>query len=268
MGKASNFVSGGFSGRMGNIVGYQWRGKWCVRSMPTQYRDAKTEYQLAQRALFKATVGFAAKARKVLKLGLRTASLNANMTENNYFMRINKGCFAVANGQLEVDYESLLLSEGPVAPVAFGAPQLLDDTTVSVDFEKNPLHRAVKSNDEVYLAAYCPELDSFALSAPSCRYMGNVELRLHSLMAGKEVHLWGFVVDSAGRASTSQYIGSILLDRELWQEPEEESEEFDETTPSSPKGPTRQTGSLNSLENNAGGDAAVHRSKPPGRDVG
>ena len=27
MGKTNNFISGGFSGRLGNVVGYQWRGR-------------------------------------------------------------------------------------------------------------------------------------------------------------------------------------------------------------------------------------------------
>ncbi len=261
--------SGGFNGRVGNLVGYQWRGKWCVRSVPSQYRDAKTEYQLAQRALFKATVGFAAKARRVLRLGLHTASLNANMTENNYFMRINKGCFAIADGQLAVDYESLLLSEGPVAPVAFGAPRLLDDTTVSIDFEQNPLRRAVKSGDEVYLVAYCPELQTFDVSAPSQRYRSNVELQMRSYWTGKEIHLWGFVVDKAGRASTSQYIGNGVLSMEEWVVEEVQDEDDTALRCYTPRpsfdchtqiGSTRSTGACTSLRE---GMADAQQGHPP-----
>ena len=211
MGKLQNGFSGGFNGRIGNLVGYQWRGKWCVRSLPSQYRDAKTERQLEQRNLYKQTIDFTSRARQVLHLGLREQSLKAYITEYNYFMRINKRCFALADGELQVDYESIVLADGPVAPVAFYTPQLVDETTISVDFEKNPLHRATKSEDEVYLAAYCPELKSFALSRPSYRYKSNVVIQFNPLFAGKEVHLWGFVVDKAGRASQSQYIGCGVL---------------------------------------------------------
>ena len=171
----------GFSGRVGNLVYYQWRGKCCVRSMPTHYSDAQTEHQLAQRALF------------------------------NYFMRINKGCFAIVDGGLEVDYENLIMADGPVAPVAFGAPRLLDDTTISIDFEKNPLHRVVSPDDCVYLAAYCPELGDFDLSAGALRRSNQLTMSLNPYWAGREVHLWGFVVDSKGRASMSQYLGCGTL---------------------------------------------------------
>ena len=222
----------GFSGRLGNLIGYRWRGRMCVRTMPSHYRDARTPEQLQQRALFKAVVRFAAKARQVLKKGMNAVSLDAQMTESNYFMRVNKRCFALAaatpsprprndetdstslageetasQAELIIDYEDLLLADGPVAPVAFYEPQMLDETTLSVDFEKNPLHRVVKWEDLVYLVAYCPELGDFDISAPVYRRSNRLTMSLNPYWVGREVHLWGFVVDGKGRASQSQYLG-------------------------------------------------------------
>ena len=161
--------------------------------------------------LFRQTIAFASKAKRILQLGLRQPSINNHVTECNYFMRINKRCFSLSNNQLSVDYENLQLSEGPVAPVAFYEPQLLDDTTISVDFEKNPLHRVAGPDDGVYLVAYCPELGDFDISAPACRRHNSVTLSLNPYWAGREVHLWGFVRDSKGRASICQYIGCGIL---------------------------------------------------------
>ena len=246
MGKTSYGFLEGFSGRLGNMIGYRWRGRMCVRSMPSHYRDARTPDQLRQRALFKAVVGLAARARQVLKVGMRQVSLDAQMTESNYFMRINKRCFAMTvaseasteglmtgdgvtatvdgkvatdagssvaeqtttgQGMLTIDYENLLLADGPVAPVAFNEVQMVDESTLKVCFEKNPLRRTARSEDLVYLAAYCPELDEFDLSLPAYRRSNAVTISLNPYWAGREVHLWGFVVDSKGRASQSQYIG-------------------------------------------------------------
>ncbi len=211
MGKTNNIFAGGFIGRMGNLVGYQWRGQYCVRTMPSHYHDAQSEAQLAQRALFRQTIAFASKAKRILQLGLRQSSINNHVTECNYFMRINKNCFSLSDNQLTVDYENLQLSEGPVAPVAFHEPRLLDDTTICVDFEKNPLHRVAGQDDGVYLVAYCPELGDFDFSAPACRRHNSVTLSLNPYWAGREVHLWGFVRDSKGRASICQYIGCGIL---------------------------------------------------------
>ena len=218
----------GFSGRLGNLIGYRWRGRMCVRTMPSHYRDARTPEQLQQRALFTAVVRFAAKARQVLKKGMNAVSLDAQMTESNYFMRINKRCFALAagtQGELQVDYENLLLADGPVAPVAFYELQMVDETTLSVDFEKNPLHRAVKWEDLVYLVAYCPELGDFDISAPVYRRSNRLTMSLNPYWVGREVHLWGFVVDGNGRASQSQYLGGGILDASQWETADMQPEE-------------------------------------------
>ena len=69
MGKMDSAFGGGFSGKLGNVVGYEWRGKACVRSLPHDFHDAKTPMQLEQRSLFKQTVAFASRAKDVLHLG-------------------------------------------------------------------------------------------------------------------------------------------------------------------------------------------------------
>lgn len=211
MGKQQDGFNGGFSGRLGNVVGYNWRGRWCVRSLPADFKDARTDAQLRQRQLFSAMVRFAGRAKRILGLGLEVASRNAGVTPGNYFIRLNKQCFALQDGELAVDLPELRLSDGPVAPVAFEAPQLLDDTTISVAFEKNPLHRNCSQDDEVYLVAYCPEYKAFDFSDATARRRQQVVLQLNEAWVGKEVHLWGFVVDRAGRASQSLYIGSGIL---------------------------------------------------------
>lgn len=239
MGKVDNGFLDGFSGRLGNVVGYCWRGRMCVRSLPSHYSDARTPEQLQQRSLFKQVVRLASRAKRVLKVGLRQVSLDAQMSEINYFMRVNKRCFSVTSGtqaprlqngeadstgpagvapasqELAIDYESLLLADGPVAPVAFGVPRLLDETTLCVDFEKNPLRRVVHSDDLVYVAAYCPELGDFDLSAPVYRRSNRLTMCFNDFWSGREVHLWGFVADGKGRASRSQYLGSQLLSDEV-----------------------------------------------------
>ncbi|MBP5189399.1 MAG: hypothetical protein J6031_00605 [Bacteroidales bacterium] len=226
MRNSGNYFFDEFGGRIGNVVVYRWRGKMCMRSIPGQYNDAKTPRQLAQRALFKAVVHFASRAGDVLRIGLQTASINAQMTESNYFMRLNKGRFSIVEGSVEnvdakqdvlsVDYENLILSDGPVAPVAFAAPRMVEETTIGVDFEPNPLHRTVHRDDKVYLVAYIPEKEAFIISQPFYRGQKYAEIELPFYLAGKEMHLWGFVVDRAGRASLSQYLGNGIIDPSQW----------------------------------------------------
>ena len=212
MGKQKDGFNGAFSGKVGKMVGYEWCGRWCVRSLPADYHDPRTERQLEQRSRFVDMVRFAGRANRILKLSMHVAAHNEHVTEGNYFVRINKGCFSWSDGVMSVDYAALRLSDGPVAPVAFDEPQLLDDTTISIAFEKNPEHRQCSPDDVVRLVVYCPELDAFDFSDAFMRRSKGLTMSLNEGWAGKEVHLWGFVQDRTGRASRSTYIGSGVLD--------------------------------------------------------
>ena len=216
MGKQTEGINSGFRGTVGTVVGYMWRGQWCMRARPRFYHDAKTEAQLEQRELFKATVAYAGRVREVLRTGFHAPALAAHKTECNYFLKVNKGCFAMADGELAVDYEHLRVSEGPVAPVGFGEAVLQSDTVISIPFEKNPEHRRAYSDDKVYVAAFCDNppqyYDDALLSLPVYRRTGSITVSLPDAWAGCEVHLYGFVQDNAGRTSDSVYLGAVMLE--------------------------------------------------------
>lgn len=207
MGKLCQGIWGGYSGRIGNVISYQWRGRWCARTRPAAFHDARTPKQLEQRSRFRQTLHLASRVKQVLQLGLRQVSLAHHMTECNYFMKVNNPCFTLEEGRLKVDYENFVFSEGPVAPVAFMAPELVDERTLKIEFEKNPLHKAAQSDDRVYVLLHCPELDAFMLSLPVYRRSKALTVELPEHWVGKSLHLWGFVVDSVGRSSMTLYIG-------------------------------------------------------------
>ena len=212
MAKQTDGILGGFNGKVGTVVGYRWKGIWCVRSHNALARNPRTEAQQAHRAMFKAEVQLAGKMRWAVNVGLKLPADEMNMTAQNLFVKGNQHAFSSVEGFFKVDYAALQVSYGPVAPVAFGEVRVVDYRTLVVDFEKNPLHRVASSEDKVYLAAFCPDLNSFALSQPARRGTKSVEMSFLSAYSGKGVHLWGFVVDRAGRASLSEYIGYGYLD--------------------------------------------------------
>ena len=247
-------INDGYRGTVGTVIGYQWRGQWCLRARPRFVHNPRTERQQQNRQLFKAVWSFATQLRMPLRTSLRQTALESHMTECNRFMHLNKGLFAIdTEGRLTVDYENLAVSEGPVVPVEFRTPILpsvetqpaaspdrqihrgetrqaaslqtslrtetrqaaslqRDNCSIVVPFEKNPLHRQANGDDEVYVLALCPDLEDNRLSASAYRRQKSISITLPDEWQGHEVHLYGFVVDYAGRASESAYIG-CLVDR-------------------------------------------------------
>ena len=216
-------INDGYRGTVGTVIGYQWRGQWCLRARPRFVHNPRTERQQQNRQLFKAVWSFATQLRMPLRTSLRQTALESHMTECNRFMHLNKGLFAIdTEGRLTVDYENLAVSEGPVVPVEFRTPILpsvetqqaaslqRDNCSIVVPFEKNPLHRQANGDDEVYVLALCPDLEDNRLSASAYRRQKSINITLPDEWQGHEVHLYGFVVDYAGRASESAYIGCLV----------------------------------------------------------
>jgi len=234
---------GGFQGRMGPTVGYQWRGKWVVRTFSSHPRNPRTAAQQEHRMLFKQQVQLAGRLNWVLRETLDLVSMEHGMTPCNYFVMRNQEAFGTITtpsplrgtppqegetgkaeqtpqslrdsspslgeqlATLAVDWERLVLSEGPVAPVAFGAPEVADGTTLVVPFERNPLHMRADNYDRVYIYVYCPEIERGFFSAPVYRREQRLAVVLPESFAGREVQLWGMVQDAAGRWSQTLYIG-------------------------------------------------------------
>ncbi len=212
MAKQHYGINDGYRGTVGTVIGYQWRGKWCLRSRPRFVRNPRTPKQMAARGIFSSASRLASRMHSVLRLGMRGEAMKMHRTECNHFMSLNAPYFSLVDSQLQVDYENLLVAVGPVAPVGFGTPTS-DAALITIPFERNPLHLSSSSDDEVYLYAWCPELQQGILSIPAYRRQRQVTISLPDNWVGLEVHLYGFVTDYAGRASDSTYIGYLFADR-------------------------------------------------------
>lgn len=202
MAKQTYGILDGYRGTIGPVIGYQWRGRWCLRARPRRVRNPRTEAQQKHRMLFRDMVQMASRLTTTLRFGLHQASLNKGLTEGNLFVKMNKRLFTSQG----VDYMNLAVSSGPVAPVGFGPAMVDDEGVLRVEFEKNPLHLRADGDDEVRVMAYCPELKQSLLSSAVLRRSKRLSMRLPDEWLDHGFHLYGFVTDYQQRASETSYI--------------------------------------------------------------
>ncbi len=211
MAKQRYGINDGYRGSVGTVIGYQWRGKWCLRAKPRFVHNPRTERQQRNRELFKATVQLAGAMKEALHVGFRARSLEEHMTECNRFLRVNKGCFALVDGALDVDYEHLVLSEGALAGVEFGELGCRDNL-LTLPFHRIAEEPCGAGDDRVYLYAWCPERSEERLSTPAYRSHQQVSIALPEAWAGCEVQLFGFVANLKGEASATVYVGCLAAE--------------------------------------------------------
>ena len=211
MAKIYQGINGPFFGKVGNVVGYQWKRLHCVRSLPESVRYPNAARQQQERDWFISMVRFAAQARPALLHGFKTKALARNMTEGNYFVTRNKQHFHLAPEGIDIDYPQLSLAEGPAADVIFHTPIFREHETVSVDFDRNTLFSRASGDDMVYLYLYSVDLARGYMAAPVARKAKNISIQLPADWSGTIIHIYGFVVDREGRSSNSTYIGAGMV---------------------------------------------------------
>ena len=220
MAKLEQGILGPFRGKVGTVVGYLWRGKHVVRAYRREINYPNTVQQQAEREWFVGMVRFAATARQALLLGLREKAEQWQMTEGNVFVKMNKGCFCLTPGPspkgegsgMCVDYERIRIAEGAAAPVRFTTASVDENNVLHVDFERNSGMTRAKGSDRVYVYVHNIDTREGLLSAAAERRRGGLQIQLPEGWNELNIKVWGFVVDSEGRASGSQYVAVDVLE--------------------------------------------------------
>ena len=110
MGIIKKGILGGFSGKVGNVVGASWKGIDYIRSLPSTVRNPRTPRQVKQRTKFSLVQGFLTSMTPFIRnwfknyAGGQTA-MNAALSYNIQNGIIGEGA------DIDLDYPNLLVSE-------------------------------------------------------------------------------------------------------------------------------------------------------------
>ncbi len=111
MGKISQGILGGFSGKVGNVIGGNWKGIDYMRVKPANVANPKTEGQVDQRSKFSTVLQFLQPLQGFLKVGFHAYAVK--MTEFNSAMSYNvKNAIIGEYPYYAIDFESVLVSRG------------------------------------------------------------------------------------------------------------------------------------------------------------
>ena len=209
MAKIAEGILGGFSGKMGTVIGYRYKKTWCTRAKPRFVHNPRTEKQQEHRMLFGDMVRLASRMLPALKFGFRHEADERGMTEGNAFVKIN---WQRTGGLLT--YSDLQVARGPLAPVGFEGYELDDEGVMTVRWEKNPTRGRANADDRVVLFLYNAALGESKLVDRATRREQSVSILIPEGWAMEDVHVYGFVMDSEGRCSMSAYLGRVESKRD------------------------------------------------------
>lgn len=114
MGKIKQGILGGFSGKVGTVVGFYWKGRSVMRALAGHVTNPRTPAQEAQRARFGIVAVVAGIVRPILgSSGFRLEAEAAAVTMPNVFVKTNLAQAVTGTGtNVQIDWQHLLLSHG------------------------------------------------------------------------------------------------------------------------------------------------------------
>ena len=213
MAKSNWGITSGFTGKLGNVVGFNWKGKNIQRAL-VKGTDARTEKQLYGRTKFAQLGKLSGIVYDAIYEGYRKVARDNRSTQGGLFIKNNIDAFNGATREaLAIDLTKLQLSDGNLKGVVCGAPSLSEGVITVEVSNTAAINRRSAATDRVYLCAYCPKLEDAVCACVGTRQGGSFELTVPADYADAPVYVYAFVIGAAstneGIASKTIYVGSI-----------------------------------------------------------
>ncbi len=213
MGTFSKGILGGFSGKVGNVVGVRWRGRDIMRSLPSRGNYSPTQLQIDQRERFSTVVAFLTPIKAVVSafFGKQQGDKSPYNLATGYHIKE-----ALVPGPIEgydINYLKVLISKGDLRGLNNTTATPDAGQQVTIAWSDNSGQGNASATDELIVVAYCETLDLFEVAMPAgTRDLTTVQLPLPAYWAAQEVQLWAtFVTADQKLAATSTYLGAVTL---------------------------------------------------------
>jgi hypothetical protein len=213
MGKFENGILGGFTGKVGPVIGTTWRGINVMKSVPNIFKKHKfSERQLEQQARFRLIVGFLAPMRPFLEVGFKASAIR--MTGYNSALAYNiKNAVSGVHPNLSIAYGLAATSRGelPKALNATATPGTAGKVVAS--WKDNSGIGKAQGTDQLLLVVHCPAAEDSAYSTgAACRADGTCTIDLPTVYSGNSVHVYLSFISVDGKdVSDSVYSGPVAV---------------------------------------------------------
>ncbi|HBL73686.1 MAG: hypothetical protein A2W90_13270 [Bacteroidetes bacterium GWF2_42_66] len=211
MGKISQGILGGFSGKVGNVIGGNWKGIDYMRVKPASVANPQTEGQMDQRSKFSAVIGFLQPISEFIKIGFKSYAVK--MTAFNSAMSYNvKNALTGDYPDYEVDYANALVSRGSLATALNPTAVSGNVGEVTFSWNDNSTEGNANATDKAMLVALNPtKKEAVFVTDGVARSVGTQTLTVPASYSGDNVECFISFISLDGTVSNSKYVGTVTV---------------------------------------------------------
>lgn len=212
MARISKGILGGFSGKVGTVVGATWRGQDIIRSVPKASGKQPTEKQLQQQMKFKLAVSFLQPLKNLQAFYFGSNSGTKSRLNLAVSYTLNQAVDMVADQPIIV-YSKVLITKGDLAGFQNLNVQNLSGGSLQCTWDDNTVQGNASATDDMSVVAYCEELNEMIIYQNIAkRQDATISISFSALYVGKEVQLWAFFSNEAQTsACNSPYMGAQTI---------------------------------------------------------
>lgn len=205
-------ILGGFSGKVGPVVGANWRGMDIIRSRPKSSRRTPSERQLEQQLKFKLAISFLQPIKNIQSRFFGSGSGVKSRVNLAVSYTISEAIQMVA-GLPELIFNKVLITRGELTSFQNAVLTTQPGGVLHLEWEDNSTQGDAAPTDQVSIVCYCAELNNWEIYegiVMRSDLMADVTLPAYCL--GKTMEVYAFLNnEKQTAASTSLYLGQHLV---------------------------------------------------------
>lgn len=207
MAELSIGILGGFSGKVGTVVGANWRGKDIIRAKPKKKKRVGSELQVKQRAKFKLIAHFLAPLNKITAKYF--GQYQGSKSRTNLAMSHQLLETVVETGEnFEIDYSKVVITKGNLPQVTV-TDIVKENDKMHISWSANMVSKIAQDNDKIVPILYSSTQKMFYLPEETVmRSEQSIQIPLPETWVGNEIVLWFVVVNAKENdCSNSLFLG-------------------------------------------------------------
>ncbi|WP_276091516.1 DUF6266 family protein [Pedobacter sp. JY14-1] len=213
MGKFSFGPYGSFSGKLGNIVSYLWRGINVNRIRPRKSSKKATEPQLASRKKFSMAQKFVAPLKDYVSVAFHPETRGqARIPQNAASKLFRQHAIYGEYPDFQVDWSKVMMSKGRLS-VPADTSVSLQGNVLTFNWKSDLGNRRQSKTDQVMMVAYFP--DTLSAEFDVCgamRYTGTDTLEIWPQDKDRVAETYlAFISYDRQEVSDSVYCGQVVL---------------------------------------------------------
>ena len=207
-----NGISGGFSGKIGAVVGSTWKGIDYMRSLPRKSNRPPTEAQKAQRLKLSMAISFLSPVSDLVNTGFTSDAVKKsgfNVATSHIIQQAIEGQYP----DFTINFSRVLISSGNLTGAWNTSTQSDTPGSLTVSWTDNSGAGSATSSDQAVILVYDAGLKKCVYTMGGAgRNLGSHTLHLPSEFSGATVDVWiAFRSADTKSISTSIYAGQVKI---------------------------------------------------------